>query len=126
MSTTFKLSFIEVPGWDLAHVRATVDLNHYFQQIISRFEQVGAQVDSSQAVPAKRSFCTGGALALGRVKGWYDVRVAADAEKGQQEDQAGLAGMEDLLSGEKFDYFDDAYLMGDWKWEEIMGDFMQE
>jgi hypothetical protein len=127
MSIAFKLSFIEVPGWDIAHVRSTVDMNSYFEQLISRFEQAGAQVDNSQAVPAKRSFCSGGALALGRVKGWYDARVAADAEKGRQEElQTGLTGMEDLLSGEKFDDFDDMYLLGDWKWEDIMGDFMQE
>ena len=125
ISTAFRLSFIEVPGWDLAHVRATVDLGDYFQQVISRFEQVGAQVDRSQAVPGKRSFCTGAALAMGRVKGWYDVRVAADAEKGRQEEQTGLTGMEDLLNGEELNYFEDT-LIGDWKWEDIMGDFMHE
>jgi hypothetical protein len=126
LSTLFKLLFVDVPGWDLAHVRETANLLHYFEHIIGRFEQVGAQIDNSQATPAKRSFCSGGALAMGRVKGWYEARIAAETEKRQQEEQAGLRGLEDFLSGEKFDYLDEAYLMGDWKWDEIVGDFMQE
>jgi hypothetical protein len=126
LSTAFRLCFIEVPGWDLAYIRETINLLQCFEVLISRFEQMGAQIDNSQAVPAKRSFCTGAAVAMGRVKGWYENKVAAEAEKRLQEEQTGLAGMEDILTGEKFDYFDDSYLMGDWKWEEIMSGFMQE
>ena len=120
----FKLSFIEVPGWDLAHVRQALPLLEYLEQMISRLGQVGAQVDSCQTVPAKRSFCTGGALATRRVKGWYEARIAAEAEKGRQEQQASLTSVDDVTGGEIFDYFDDTYLMVDWEWDEIMGGTM--
>ena len=125
ISTALKLSFIEVPGWDLTQVRATLDLGEYFDQLINRFSQAGAEIDRCQAIPVKRNLLVGGSLGLARIKGWYDAKISTEADKGQQEEQAGLAGMEDILSGEKFDYFDETSLIADWQWEEIMGDFIQ-
>lgn len=123
LSTVFKLCFIDVPGWDLAHVRTTINLLHYFEHFIAQFGQVGAQIDSQQP-PGKRSFPTGCSLAMGRVKGWYESKIAAETEKEQQDELTGLTCMEDILSGEKVDYLNDAYFMGDW--QEIMGEFMQQ
>jgi hypothetical protein len=127
LSTVFKLSFLDVPGWDLVHVRETVNLLPYFEHFISQLGQIGAQIDNLQRPPAKRSFFTGCSLAMVRVKGWYEARLAAETEKKQQEEQPGLTGMEDILSGEKFDFMDDnlyAYFMGDW--QDAMGEFMQQ
>lgn len=124
LSTVFKLSFIEVPGWDLAHVRSTVNLGQYFEHFISNFEKAGAQIDNSQPTPAKIAFCTGCSRAMGRVRGWYDTRVAMETAEKQQEEQTDLTGLEDVLSGDSFNYWDQAFFQGDW--EEIMGDFMQQ
>jgi hypothetical protein len=124
LSTVFKLSFIEDPGWDLAHVRSTANLGQYFEHFIANFEQVGAQIDNSQPIPAKIAFCTGCSRAVGRIKGWYETRLAAETEEKQQEEQPGLTGLDDILGGENFQYWDQAFFQGDW--EEIMGDFMQQ
>jgi hypothetical protein len=32
----FKLCFVEDPGWDLVHVRETVDLTSYFDHLMSK------------------------------------------------------------------------------------------
>ncbi len=32
----FKLCFVEDPGWDLVHVRETVDLTSYFDYLVSK------------------------------------------------------------------------------------------
>jgi hypothetical protein len=124
LSTVFKLSFIEVPGWDLTHVRSTVNLLQYFEHFISNFEQVGAQIDNSQPTLAKIAFCTGCSRAMGRVKGWYEARLAAETEEKQQEEQTGLTGIDDILGAENFNYWDEAFFKEDW--EQIMGDFMQQ
>lgn len=123
LATAFKLCFVDVPGWDLAHVRSTVNILRYFDHLISQFRHVGALIDNSQQPPGKRSFPTGCALALGRVRGWYENRVAAEKEATQQEEQTGPTGMEDTFMGENFDYFDEAF-MGDW--QTFAGDFMQQ
>lgn len=123
LATVFKLSFIDVPGWDLAHVRSTVNLLEYFEHFIGQFEQVGALIDNSQRPFVKRSFPTGCSLAMARVKGWYENRIAVEKETTQQEEQTGLAGMEDTFNGENFNHFDDAF-MGDW--QDFAGDFMQQ
>jgi hypothetical protein len=124
LSTAFKLFFIEVPGWDLTYVRSTVNLLQYFEHFIAKFEQAGAQIDNTQPTPTRISFCTGCSRAMGRVKGWYEVRLAAETEEKQREQQTGLTGIDDILGAENFNYWDEAFFKGDW--EEIMGDFMQQ
>ncbi|KAG0651383.1 hypothetical protein D0Z07_1617 [Hyphodiscus hymeniophilus] len=126
ISTAFKLSFIEIPGWDLGQVRETLNFPEFSAQVISHFVQAGAQIDNCQAVPVKRSFCTGGSLALRRIKASYEAKVAAEGAKGQQEEQTALPGIDEIPAGGKIDYFDDTYLMSDWPWEGIMDEFMQE
>lgn len=122
-STMFKLSIIDVQGWDLAHVREAAKLLSYFDKLIGRFKEVGAQIDNCQLVPVKRSFCTGAALAMEKAKGWYEARIAADAEKPQL---VASRSANDASSRDRFDYLDDACLIGDGTWEEIMRDLMRE
>lgn len=125
LSTAFKLCFLEVTGWDLPHVRSTVNLGHYFDHFVSNLERVGAQIDSSQPAPTKIAFCTGCARAMRRVKGWYDARLAAETAERvqQQEEQTGLAGLEDVMSGENFCWDEAFFNNGDW--EDFIGDFIQ-
>src|ERR1700710_2208448 len=79
-STLFKLSFLEEVGWDLVHVRQTVNLPAYFDQLISNFTQAGAAIDSAQRSPSKESFPTGSARAMARVKDWYVTKVGQDSD----------------------------------------------
>lgn len=82
LSTLLKLSLVEETGWDLAHVRQTVDLSYYFNELASRFESIGEVVDGMQTRPVKdraSSFSTGCARAMRMVqqcKYWKSVTVS--------------------------------------------------
>lgn len=121
-STLFKLSLVEEMGWDLVHVRQTVNLSAYLDQLVSNFEQAGAAIDNCQRAPSKESFPTGCARAMGRTKAWYEAKVASESESEGHQRQPSFTGIDDMLNGNGFDYLDDSY------WQEIMADmnFMQQ
>jgi len=113
LSTLFKLSVTDEVGWDLQHIRRTVNLSAYFDQLISRFEEAGAQIDNIQTSPCRESFQTAGAKAMARVKCWYEQKVALESESSLQP-QLSMSGLDDLFAVNSFDYLDDAY------WQELM------
>jgi len=117
MSNLLKLSVLEEPGWDLAYVRQTMNLSYYFEQIISKFEAVGASLSAMQPVPTKDNFPTGCARAMRRVKNWYEAKVAAEAQTvaGEGTTTEDVLITDDLV-GSQFDYLNEAY------WLELMGD----
>jgi hypothetical protein len=121
-STLFKLSLVEQAGWDLTHVRQTVNLVAYFDQLISNFEEAGATIDRAQRSPSKESFPTGCSRAMGRVKGWYEAKLALDLETQGHQNPTSVTGVDDMMNWNGFDYLDDSY------WQEIMADmtFMQQ
>jgi len=113
LSTLFKLSVINEVGWDLQHIRRTVNLPAYFDQLISKFEEAGAQIDNMQTSPCRESFPTACAKAMARVKCWYEQKVALESESNLQT-QPSMSGLDDLFAVNSFDYLDDAY------WQELM------
>ncbi|KAH7336166.1 hypothetical protein BKA65DRAFT_28790 [Rhexocercosporidium sp. MPI-PUGE-AT-0058] len=71
LSTLLKLSLVEETGWDLVHIRQTVDLSYYFNELASRFERIGEVVDRMQKRPVRdraSSFHTGCARAMRMVQ----------------------------------------------------------
>ncbi|RDL40971.1 uncharacterized protein BP5553_00950 [Venustampulla echinocandica] len=111
-----RLSLVEQPGWDLAHVRKTVNLLDYFGRLISNFEEVGAAIDQSQPEPCRMSLATGCALAMKRVRAVYEAKVAPESEPQPLQEQPGTAGMNISMNMEQFDWIDDAY------WQELSSD----
>ena len=117
LSTLFKLSLIEDVGWDLAHVRETVNLQYYFDRLIARFEEAGAAIDQCQKPPCREAFATGCSRAMRRIKGWYEAKVAADTVQESGQEQGNLMNMDDVCISGGFDYLDDAY------WQDVLDDF---
>ncbi|KAL5317410.1 hypothetical protein ACEPPN_014505 [Leptodophora sp. 'Broadleaf-Isolate-01'] len=124
LSTLLKLSLVEEAGWDLTHVRRTVDLSYYFNELASRFESIGEVIDRMQKRPVRdraSSFHTGCARSMRMVQQWYEAKIAAEAvQNGQralQEPPAvPLTGMDDVMLDDTFDYMNDA------NWLDLMGD----
>ncbi|KAG4437722.1 hypothetical protein IFR05_006805 [Cadophora sp. M221] len=117
LSTLLKLSLVEEAGWDLAHVRQTVDLSYYFNEVASRFESIGEVIDRMQTRPVRdraSSFHTGCARAMRMVQQWYEAKIAAEAV--QEPPPAPPTGMEDIILDDSFDYMNDA------NWLDLMGD----
>ena len=120
--TLFRLSFDEETGWDLAHVRETVDLPIYFDRFSSRFEQVGSAIDKVQRSGSKTCFPTKLVKQMIKIKGIYQAKLAGNSEQLGVQGQAlySESTVGDAFTGPGFEcYLDDAY------WESIMGDFMQ-
>jgi hypothetical protein len=116
-STLLKLSLVEEPGWDLAHVRQTVNAQYYFDQIASKFIQAGNSIDQIQNRVCSESFPTGCGRAMSRVKTWYEAKISAETmqDLSVPQDQTNLMGMGDTLSVDQM-MLDDA----DWV-EFVMG-----
>lgn len=126
LSTLLKLSLLEETGWDLAHVRQTVNLSYYFNELASRFERVGEVIDQKQKRPVRdraSSFPTGCSRAMRMVQQWYEAKIAADAaqnaaQNGQHtvpEPAGPMTGIDDMMLDD-FDYMNDA------NWLDLMGD----
>jgi hypothetical protein len=117
LSTLFKLSMTEEPGWNLVDVRKTVNVTEFFHRLIEKFEQAGMIMDSSQIAPSNRhSFPSGCAKAMGRVLAVYETRLATVPGTQISLEPQLPTGMEGIMSGEQFDWIDDAY------WQELLGD----
>jgi hypothetical protein len=117
LSTLFKLSIVEEPGWNLVEVRKTVNISEYFERLIEKFEQAGIIMDSHQVQPYVRgSFAAGCAKAMRRVLAFYETRIAAVAGTYISQEPQMATGMEGVMQGEQFDWIDEAY------WQEILGD----
>lgn len=122
LSTLLKLSLLEETGWDLSYVRQTANLSYYFNELASRFEQVGEVIDRLQKKPVRdraSSFPTGCARAMRMVQQWYEAKIAADAAQSGQhavpELAVPLGGMDDMM-------LDDFDFMNDANWLDLMGD----
>ncbi|KAH8654456.1 hypothetical protein BGZ60DRAFT_154530 [Tricladium varicosporioides] len=120
LSTLFKLSLIDEPGWDLGDVRRTASVTEYFDTLIAHFERAGKEIDSIQREPARDCFATGCARAMRRVKAVYEAKAAgtqiAGGENPCSHGQINAAAIDANLTAEQFDWIDDAY------WQELMND----
>lgn len=145
LSILLKLSLLDEPGWDLPHIRQTVDLSYYFTELSGRFARLGKELDGRQksssegvresyshptgsgkaanmmhdSVERPHSFPTGCSKAMKMVQTWYEARLAAEKSAVNEgiEDIAGEGnGLEDVFGGEGFDYLNDA------NWFDFMAD----
>lgn len=99
-STLLKLSLVEEPGWDLAHVRQTVNAEHYMDQLSSKFMQAGTAIDQVQNRVCSESFPTRCGRAVMRVKAWYEAKLSVEALQNLSvpQDQTNVMGIGDTLS----------------------------
>jgi hypothetical protein len=117
-STLLKLSLVEEPGWDLTHVRQTVNAEYYLDQISSQLIQAGNAIDQIQSRVCSESFPTGCGRAMLRVKAWYEMKISSEEilqNPPVPQDQTNMIGMGDTLSIDQM-MLDDA----DWV-EFVMG-----
>ncbi|PMD35134.1 hypothetical protein L207DRAFT_466175 [Hyaloscypha variabilis F] len=116
-STLLKLSLVKEAGWDLAHVRQTVNAEYYFKQIALKFIQAGNAIDQIQNRVCSESFPTGCGRAIMRVKAWYEAKISAEAVQDPlvPQDEAGIPGVGDNMNMDQM-MLDDA----DWL-EFVMG-----
>jgi hypothetical protein len=121
-STLLKLSLVEEPGWDLMHVRQTVNAQYYFDQLSTKFIQAGNAIDQIQNRVCSESFPTGCGRAMLRVKAWYEAKLAAEAFQDAHvpQDETNTMDMGAAFSIDQM-MLDDA----DWL-EFVMGDFWVE
>jgi hypothetical protein len=114
-STLLKLSLVEEAGWDLPHVRQTVNVLYYFDQISSKFIQAGSAIDHIQNRICSESFPTRCGRALLKVKGWYEAKISAETiqQPFPSQEETNLMGMGDTLSV-------DLMMLDDADWVEFM------
>lgn len=108
-----ELSFLEAPGWDLQHVRQTVDLSVLLGQLAGGFEEASRSIDPKGQMNGTDAFSRC-ARKLRRVKGWYDTKLTTEPAEGPQV-LMNASQMEGLETGGQFNFLDDPY------WQEIMG-----
>jgi len=99
-STLLKLSLVKAPGWDLAHVRQTVNAEYYFEEIALKFLQAGNAIDQIQNRACSESFPTGCGRAMMRVKAWYEAKISAEAVHDPlvPQDETVISGMGETLT----------------------------
>lgn len=117
LSTLFKLSVVEQPGWDLAQVRQNVNVFDFFDHLIKKFEQAGADVDHLQPEPCRLSFQEGCSRAMRRVRGVYETKMGVVSGTNLVPEQE-MSGMDGLTAMDQYDWIDDAY------WQDMIGGMM--
>jgi hypothetical protein len=98
LSTMFKLSFLDAPGWDLGIIRETHNMSTVLAHLIHRFEEAGHFIDARNERNGNDAL-TRCACKLKKLKAWYDAKIAADiARSSQQIAQAAVepVGMESM------------------------------
>lgn len=115
-ATLFKLSMLDVPGWEVTYVRKMLVDADYFNRLISNFEQVGAVIDQSQPAPCRNSFPTGCAGAMRRVKALYDAKIGAEPTQTSEQEPPSSTVLEGVLHVDQMDWMDDVY------WQELLND----
>ncbi|KUJ23485.1 uncharacterized protein LY89DRAFT_663914 [Mollisia scopiformis] len=113
ISSLLKLCLVEEAGWDLSLVRQTANLEFYFEQLLAKYQQVGADLDGRQQELCRNSFFTGCARAMGVIKTWYETKIMSDSTQSALQDQT----YDVTMMGEQANFIDDAY------WMEFMGDW---
>ncbi|CAG8954323.1 hypothetical protein HYFRA_00005946 [Hymenoscyphus fraxineus] len=117
LSTLFKLSVVEQPGWDLAQVRQSVKIFDYFDHLIKQFEAVSVTADQLHPEPCKLSFSEGCGRALKRTKGVYETKMGVVSGANLVPEHE-ISGIDGGLPSMEFDWIDDAY------WQDMMGGMM--
>lgn len=115
LTTLFKLSLLEAPGWDLAYVRQTIDISGVLDQLIHRFERTLKPTATQHDIDAAHDCFTQGARRLRRVREWLSVN-SPTASSANGHPQAMNLGIPDF---NVFDAQDSFHLFEDLSWQEL-------
>jgi hypothetical protein len=111
----FKLSLVEVDGWDLSYVRQTVDFPSVLDQIASRLEEAKKMIIIDPLAAVHNDVFSRYATKLRRVKMWWDTKIAPDDVPPLQ--NVGVTEAVDDLIGGQHNCFDEDF------WEQVMRDW---
>ncbi|MCJ1466617.1 hypothetical protein MMC07_005237 [Pseudocyphellaria aurata] len=78
LATVFKLSLLDAPGWDLAHVRQRFDVALLPDKLIARFQEASRTIDPRQQINGTDAFSRC-AQRFRQIKRWYDTKTTADS-----------------------------------------------
>ena len=116
ISTLFKLSVLEVPGWDQEHVRQTVDISVIIEQLVRRLDSALKPTETHPTSDANDAFSQG-ARRLERFKDWFSSKFTTLDSGLQNQSQ----GMFTSLELEAFDTRGPLSFMDEAFWLEITG-----
>ena len=88
ISTLFKLSILEVPGWDQEHVRQTVDISVILEQLVRRLDSALEPTETHPTSNSNDAF-NQGARRLERFKDWFSSKFST-LDSGLQNQSQGM------------------------------------
>lgn len=113
----FKLSLVEIDGWDLSYVRQTVDFPTVLNQTASRLEEAKQMIIIDPLAAVHSDVFSRYATKLRRIKMWWDAKIVPDSEDVPPFQNAGVTEVVDDLLGGQHNCFDENF------WEQIMRDW---
>jgi len=111
----FKLSVLRVPGWDVQHVRQTVDVAECIEKFAAKFQEAVKYIDAKGEMKKTDAFSRC-AWKLRRVKTWYEQKLKAETGADQHLDLPGVT----QTDGFDFQPFDP---ISDLDWQQYLGDW---
>lgn len=118
LATLFKLSLFEAPGWDLAHVRKTIDLSVVLGRLIYQFERTINPATTRQDIAQANDAFTLGARRLRCVKEWLDANPPATEHGAEKQSHGAFLPFSDFGN---FDMNDPCHFFDEISWQEITG-----
>jgi hypothetical protein len=116
IATLFKLSILDFPGWDLNHVRQTVDLSTVLDRFIYLLEHTMNPAATQDEITNYQDCFAKGAHRMRRVKEWWAANSPI-ASRGPENQLLGMAlGTTDFSS---FDMHDSLSFFPDVPWQEM-------
>lgn len=111
MATLFRLSLLDVPGWDLSHVRQTADIAVIIGKLVHQFERTINPMASLEEISNSQDAFTKGARRLRGVKDWLDLNFPA-AGPVLEKQQGIIPAVLDLEMFDPFSLFDEIHWQG--------------
>lgn len=93
LATVFKLSLLDAPGWDLAHVRQRFDVALLPDKLITLFEDASRTIDPRQQTNGTDAFSRC-AQRFRHIKRWYDMKLSAESAPVHVDVEGGMEGFE--------------------------------
>lgn len=103
----YKLSVFDIPEWDIAVVRETLDLSNLLGQFALRLDEAG-ELYSGQ-VGGQNSPWTYCAAKLRNCKNWWDMTVVQETDTPAEGEEWPEGSNEELLPFMDFDYLDEYF-----------------
>ena len=115
IATLFKLSNLDAPGWDLNHVRQTVDISTVLDRLIDIFEHAMNPAATQEEIANSQDCYAKGSRRMRRVRDWWAANPPT-AIRGPENQLLEMApGPSDL----SFDMHDSFSFFPDIPWQEV-------